>query len=92
MDADVFKALSDSNRLRILEMLTGGELCACRLLEELDVRQPTLSHHMKILCKCGLVTSRREGQWSYYSIDQDKLEEVIGFLSGLADGPEKNPK
>ncbi|MBP5735464.1 MAG: winged helix-turn-helix transcriptional regulator [Candidatus Methanomethylophilaceae archaeon] len=86
MDTDVFKALSDSNRLRILEMLVDGELCACKLLEAIDVRQPTLSHHMKILCKCGLVRSRREGQWSYYLIEPDRLNEIIDYLSGLMEG------
>ena len=47
--AAVFKALCDENRIRILKLLTGGEKCACKLLDELSVTQPTLSHHMKIL-------------------------------------------
>ena len=83
MDAEVFKALSDGNRLRILEMLISGELCACRLLEALEITQPTLSHHMKILCRCGLVNSRREGQWSYYSVNPDKLREIIDYFESL---------
>ena len=49
VDAEVFKALSDANRLKILSMLSSGEICACRILEALDITQPTLSHHMKIL-------------------------------------------
>ncbi|MBQ8178869.1 MAG: winged helix-turn-helix transcriptional regulator, partial [Candidatus Methanomethylophilaceae archaeon] len=68
MDVEVMKALSDRNRLRIVEMLSDGELCACRLLEELDITQPTLSHHMSILCRSGLVNVRKEGQWSHYSL------------------------
>ncbi len=83
IDADVFKALSDGNRLTILRILSDGEICACRILEALDITQPTLSHHMKILCDSGLVKARRSGQWSYYSIDRDRLEELKDFIDSL---------
>ena len=56
--AALFKALGDENRIRILKLLCSGEKCACRLLEELNIRQPTLSHHMKILCDAGLQSQR----------------------------------
>ena len=68
--AAVFKALCDENRIRILKLLTGGEKCACKLLDELSVTQPTLSHHMKILCDSGIVSGRKEGKWMYYSISE----------------------
>ena len=68
-DAKVFKAFCDENRLTILRLLCTGEKCACRLQEALSIGQPTLSHHMKILCESGIVTARREGKWTYYSID-----------------------
>jgi len=68
-NAKVFKAFCDPNRLMIIEMLQSGEKCACKLLEELNIGQSTLSHHMKILCESGLITSRREGKWMHYSID-----------------------
>ena len=64
----IFKALGDENRIRILKLLHSGEKCACKLLEELNVSQSTLSHHMKILCDAGLVTGRKEGTWMHYSI------------------------
>ncbi len=83
MDAGVFKALSDANRLKILEMLVDGEICACKILEALDITQPTLSHHMKILQQCGLIRSRKVEQWSYYSINPDKLSEIIDYFSGI---------
>lgn len=83
MDSDVFKALSDPKRIRIMEMLCEGEMCACRILEEFDFTQPTLSHHMSVLSKCGLVNSRKEGQWTHYSINKDKVRETISFLDGL---------
>ncbi len=83
MDVEVMKALSDRNRLRIVEMLSGGELCACRLLEELDITQPTLSHHMSILCRSGLVNVRKEGQWSHYSLDRETFAGIASFFQSL---------
>ena len=59
--ACIFKALSDENRIRILKILHGEEKCACQLLDELNISQPTLSHHMKILCDVGIVVGRKEG-------------------------------
>ena len=67
--ARVFKAFCDENRLQILEMLRSGEKCACKLLEELQISQSTLSHHMKILCDAGIVQGRKEGKWVHYSLD-----------------------
>lgn len=69
--AAMFKALGDENRIRILQLLTAGEKCACKLLEEINVTQPTLSHHMKILCDAGIVDGRKDGKWMYYSISAD---------------------
>lgn len=66
--AAVFRALGDENRVKILGLLSTGEKCACKLLEELEITQPTLSHHMKILCDSGIVSARKEGKWMYYSI------------------------
>jgi ArsR family transcriptional regulator len=64
--AKVFKAFCDVNRLRILELLRGGEKCACVLLEQLDLGQSGLSYHMKILVESGVVESRQEGKWTHY--------------------------
>ena len=79
----IFKAFCDENRIRILNMLKSGEKCACRLLDELSVTQPTLSHHMKILCDSGIVVGRKEGKWTHYSVSEDglaKAQEYIDFL------------
>ena len=59
--ASIFKALGDENRWRILETLKEGERCACVLLTRMQIGQSTLSHHMKVLCDAGLITSRRDG-------------------------------
>jgi Predicted transcriptional regulators len=81
----VFKAIADGNRIRILEILCNGEYCACVLLDDLNISQPTLSHHMKILCDAGIVNSRREGKWSYYSINPDGCEYAMQLLRQIAD-------
>ena len=81
--AKVFKAFCDENRIRILDMLSTGEKCACRLLEEIDVTQPTLSHHMKILCDSGIVVGRKEGKWTHYSISQKGIDEAQKYLDTL---------
>lgn len=80
----VFRAFTDENRMQILELLCGGEQCACVLLEHLKISQPTLSHHMKILCKSGIVKSRRVGPWNYYSIHQDGCKYASQLLEIVA--------
>lgn len=82
-DARVFKAFCDENRLQILEMLRGGEKCACILLENLQISQSTLSHHMKILCDSGIVISRKEGKWTYYSISKEGSQTAAERLQVL---------
>ena len=79
----IFKALGDDNRIRILKQLRNGEKCGCELLEELKITQPTLSHHMKILCACHIVKSRREGKWLYYAIDCDGIKTVRTLMQSL---------
>lgn len=77
------KALGDENRLTILHLLHGGEKCACMLLNEMKISQPTLSHHMKILCDANLVASRKEGKWMNYRIADDGLREITEFLQNF---------
>ena len=82
--AGICKALGDENRVKIIKMLSAGELCACRILEALDITQPTLSHHMKILSDCALVTARKEGKWSYYSINCGRFSEFKDCISEIS--------
>ena len=88
--AAVFKALGDENRIRILKMLRCGEKCACKLLEELNISQPTLSHHMKILCDAGIVTGRKEGKWTHYSMCCEGVHKVRALMKDLL-SPENIP-
>ncbi len=77
------KALGDGTRLKILDVLSCGEVCACQVLESLSISQPTLSHHMKVLTACGLVSARRDATWMYYSFNKEKFREVFACLDAL---------
>lgn len=81
--ANVFKAFCDEKRIRILELLQDGEKCACKLLEYLDIGQSSLSYHMKILVNSGVVDSRQEGKWTYYTISQKGSDYAIKLLKEL---------
>ena len=90
----IFKAFCDENRIRILKLLRGGEKCACKLLEEMSISQPTLSHHMKILCDSGIVVGRKEGKWMHYSISPHGVrvaQELLTALTTVVPGEENRP-
>ena len=82
-NSKVFKALCDERRLRILELLRGGEKCACRLLESLDIVQSALSYHMKILVDSGIVVSRQEGKRTHYKISEKGSINAVSLLTEL---------
>ncbi len=95
-DSRKIKALADENRLAIMRILQTGERCACVLLEELKVSQPTLSHHMRILCDSGLVSARKDGKWMYYSISKEGVESFIEMINfyinhNVPANPDKHP-
>lgn len=79
----ICKALGEENRIRIVKLLTDGERCACDLLKDLNITQPTLSHHLKVLSKCNLIITRKEGKWSYYSLICETLTEFRDFIADL---------
>ena len=79
-NARILKVLSDAKRLKIIDMLSCGEKCACELLESFNFTQPTLSYHMKLLIECGLVNCRKEGQWNHYSLNLNRFNQVMFFL------------
>lgn len=81
--AKVFKALGDPKRAMIVDMLSCGELCACMILEKFKMSQSTLSHHMKLLCECGIVKARPEGKWTYYSLHDDMIRKTKQFLCSI---------
>lgn len=77
----MLKALADINRLRIVKMLSKEEeMCGCKIHEAFGFSQPTLSHHMKVLCDCGLVKDIKDGKWHHYSLNRDRMEELVNVL------------
>jgi ArsR family transcriptional regulator len=79
----IYKAYCDENRLRIIDILTLGEHCACDLLEQLPIGQSTLSHHMKILVDSGIVSQRKNGKWVYYSLNDEGCKKSIDLLNEI---------
>ena len=79
----ICKALSDSNRLEIVQMLSEGEKCGCKLLERFEITQPTLSHHMKTLVESGMVNDRKEGKWHYYSLNTETFSGFKKYIEDL---------
>ena len=81
--AKALKAISDPKRLRIVDMLSCGELCACKILEAFHITQPTLSHDMRVLIEAGLVQDRREGKNTFYSLRRDRFEALLHTLEDV---------
>ena len=82
----VFKAFGDVNRIQIVELLKEGEYSAVKLLEDLNITQPTLSHHMKILCDAGIVMGQRSGRWTHYTLLNDGVDTIMEYLTELKHG------
>jgi len=82
-NAKILKALSDPNRLKILDLLSCGEKCGCEVLESFNFTQPTLSHHMKVLIDCGLIEARKDGIWNQYKLKVNNANRLVLFLLNL---------
>lgn len=91
-EAAVLQALADPTRLLILDILTQhpGEVCVCDLVESFPQGQPTISHHLGVLRKAGLVEAERRGTWMYYRPARERLRWAAGWLASLASG-ERQP-
>jgi ArsR family transcriptional regulator, arsenate/arsenite/antimonite-responsive transcriptional repressor len=82
--AQVFKALGDPVRLRLVSLIgarQGGEVCVCDLTSAFDLTQPTISHHLKVLREAGLIDSERRGTWVYYRLVPAALERTAAVLA-----------
>jgi ArsR family transcriptional regulator, arsenate/arsenite/antimonite-responsive transcriptional repressor len=85
----IFKALSDETRLRILKLLEGGELCVCDVVAALNMIQPQVSFHLRVLKKAALLKGRKQGKWMHYKIDDSDLFKrliILSVLEKIADG------
>ncbi len=79
----MLKALSDPIRLRLLSLIAshgGGEACVCDISQGIDVGQPTISHHLKVLRTAGLIDSERRGSWVYYRVIPEALQQLSILL------------
>jgi len=81
--AALFHALSDQARVELVAVLLGGEQCVCELMEVVGAAQSRLSYHLKVLKEAGLVSDRREGRWSYYTLNRDAIVEAESLLARL---------
>lgn len=81
--AALFHALSDEARVEIVAALLGGERCVCDLMDVVGAAQSRLSYHLKVLKDAGVVTDRREGRWSYYTLERDAIVETEALLASL---------
>jgi DNA-binding transcriptional ArsR family regulator len=84
--ARTFQALADEKRIRILELLGGGELCVCDLASALGLSQPLLSFHLRTLREAGLVGARKQGRWVHYSLIREAIETVVLTAEALSEG------
>ena len=83
--SNIFKALADSNRIKIVDLLyKNGETCACHLLDEFNISQPTLSHHLKVLSDNGILLQRKEANWIHYRINDEKIAEIKEFFNNIS--------
>ncbi|MBM3277746.1 MAG: helix-turn-helix transcriptional regulator [Candidatus Handelsmanbacteria bacterium] len=86
-DLEVFGACADQTRLRVLLLLTQGELCVCELVEVLEMPQGKISRHLGVLKRAGLVHDRREGVWIYYALskpDTSLKQQLYKYLNSQA--------
>ena len=81
--ANIFKALSDTTRLRVLKLLESGELCVCDIVTALDMSQPKISFHLNTLKEAGLIKDRKEGRWIHYRLDDSDFFRRFMLLSVL---------
>lgn len=75
-----FHALSDETRLRIIDILQGGEYCVCDLQDSVGAAQSRLSFHLKVLREAGLVSDRKQGRWNFYSLRPEGFDEMVAYL------------
>lgn len=86
---EIFKALSDETRIKVLKLLRNGELCVCDIVAAVDMVQPKVSFHLGVLKGAGLVKDRKNGKWIYYSIDDSDMFKRSLLFSVIEKIPEE---
>lgn len=77
--ANLLKAVADPVRIRLISLLADspdGEMCVCNMTEPLELSQPTISHHLKILTEAGLLSREKRGTWAWYSVNRERLNQL----------------
>jgi ArsR family transcriptional regulator len=82
-----FAALGDATRLKMLKLIADEELCSCEVMAALELTQPTTSHHLGILERAGLLTSKRNGKWVFYKIANSRVQNLINRGFGMMEEP-----
>lgn len=85
--AEFYKALGDETRLKIIQMLAEKEMCVCEVIDRLNLSQPAISHHLKILRQAGLVQDTKEGKWVYYALKESAFKDYNAELNKILTGP-----
>jgi DNA-binding transcriptional ArsR family regulator len=88
----LFKALNDSTRREILEMLKDKDLTAGEIAEQFHISWPSVSHHLELLKRAGLVEAEKRGQFIYYSINTTVMDDIVKWMMQLKKTKNKNPK
>lgn len=81
--ASISKAISDETRLKIIDVLSCSEMCACEILKLIEITQSTLSYHMSVLTDCGLVNGRKDGSWMRYSLNKKNSKQFVTLLNEI---------
>lgn len=81
----IFKALSDQSRRKIIKMLVEKDMSVNEIQKEFNVTQPCISHHLDVLKNAGIVDSKKEGQFTIYSINMSSIQYIINWFMGLKD-------
>jgi ArsR family transcriptional regulator len=89
LESEIFKALTDPCRLKVLELLREGELCACEIMVGLDRPQSSTSHHLSILKSAGLIKERKDGRWSRYRLSEGAVIEMLNLAKLLMQANEE---
>lgn len=84
--SETFKVLADPTRIQILSLLAqySGQVCVCDIVDNFDLSQPTISHHLRLLKDAGLIDAEKHGLWVYYQLKPQALDAVRSFLKGLS--------
>jgi ArsR family transcriptional regulator len=84
----VLKALADPTRLQLLATITNSsqsEACVCDLADSVDLSQPTISHHLKVLTEVGLITREKRGTWAWYSVNKEMMKEISHLFDSISE-------